>query len=203
MRYPELITGWDIDGVGFNFGDSCHRFLDHIGLGHLWKSGPTKKPFWDWYKDWGWTTEEFLDFCHRGADAGFIFSGPVREGYVETMGRVAKMGHQIVVITDRSFGTTPEVSQRLTEEWFRQHGLEYDQLVFSADKCAVPTDTFIDDKLSNYDTLIDGGVSAVLLNRPWNEVEGGDARNRINHIEEYGDMIEEITSQGFADLTLV
>lgn len=177
--------GFDLDGVGFNFGDSCHRYLVHTGQGHLWKSGPTPDPFWDWYKDWGWTTEQFLEFCHAGADAGFIFAGPVRDGFDEAVRRVAEMGHEIIIITDRQFGTTPEVSHNLTCEWLAEHGIEYDELVFSADKTCVPTDFFIEDKLANYDALKAKGTNAFLLNRPWNFVDGGDNRNRIDTIKQY------------------
>lgn len=183
-------TGWDLDGVGFNFGDSCHRYLEHIGQGHLWKSGPTPEPYWDWYKDWGWTGEQFVEFCNAGADAGFIFAGPVREGFVEAIERVSRQGHEIIIITDRSFGSTPSVSEQLTCEWLAQHGIEYDELIFSADKTCVWTDTFIDDKLANYDKLEAAGTNTFLLNRPWNRVDGMDSRNRIDSIAEYADMIE-------------
>jgi len=195
--------GFDLDGVGFNFGDSCHRYLQHIGQGHLWKSGPTPDPYWDWYKDWGWTTEQFLEFCHAGADAGFIFSGPVREGFVETVETAARLGHEIIIITDRSFGYTPQVSQNLTCEWLAEHGIEYDELIFSPDKTVVWTDMFIEDKLDNYDKLIAAGTDAFLLNRPWNRVPGGDARNRIDDILEYGASITRRTHAGVVDLTLV
>lgn len=177
--------GWDIDGVGFNFGDSCHRFLKHIGQGHLWKSGPTPDPYWDWYKDWGWTTAEFLEFCHAGADAGFIFAGPVREGYIEAIRAVKDMGHTNVFITDRSFGTTPKVSEDLTYAWFEQHGIEFDELHFSPNKAIVHTDTFIDDKLANYDALAAAGTDVYLLNRPWNQVDHKDNRQRIDTLDEY------------------
>ena len=194
-------VGFDLDGVGFNFGDSCHRYLEATGRGHLWKSGPTPDPFWDWYKDWGWTTEQFLEFCHAGADAGYIFSGPVREGFVETVDRVVRMGHEVVIITDRSFGKTPEVSQNLTVEWLRQHNIYYDELIFSPDKTCSPTDLFVEDKLSNYDALVAAGTKTYLINRPWNYVDGGDARNRIDRIEQYGDAVAEVTENGFADLS--
>lgn len=192
--------GFDIDGVGFNFADSCQRYLEHIGQGHLWKSGPTPKPFWDWYKDWGWTSAQFVEFCHAGADAGFIFAGDVRPGYVEAIRAVALLGHEVIIATDRPFGSTPEVSQKLTVEWLEQHGIEYDELHFTADKTTAECDMFVEDKLENYDALVAAGCNAFLLNRPWNEVGGGDARNRIDSLDEYVDAIMGATAQGFVDL---
>jgi hypothetical protein len=182
---------FDIDGVGFNFVDSCHRYLEHIGQGHLWKSGPTPNPYWDWYKDWGWTTEQFIEFCNAGADAGFIFAGPVNDGYVEMIATCGRLGHEIIIATDRPFGSTPEVSQKLTVDWLEQHGIEYDELHFTADKTTSNCHMTIDDKLSNYDALVAAGVKAYLLNRPWNQVEGGDARNRIDSLEEFEDAIRQ------------
>ena len=184
-----MITGWDVDGVGFNFGDSCHRYLKHIGQGHLWKSGENPDPYWDWYKDWGWTDQDFIDFCNAGADAGFIFSGPVRKGYKEAIEAVARAGHEIVIVTDRSFGAHPGVSQRLTVEWLEQHGIEYDQLVFSRDKTVVHTDVFIDDKIENYDALERAGTNAFLLNRPWNKPKEPDFRKRVDSVTTYADYI--------------
>lgn len=197
----QLVVGNDLDGVGFNFGDSCHRYLVATGQGHLWKSGPTPDPFWDWYKDWGWTTEQFLEFCHAGADAGYIFSGPAREGWVDMMDRLAEAGHYIVIITDRAFGATPEVSHKLTVDWLHEHNVYYDELIFSADKTCRPTDFFIEDKLTNYDALVEAGTHAFLLNRPWNIVDGGDARNRIDRCEQFADAIENAVTQGFHDLS--
>lgn len=196
-------TGWDIDGVGHVFGDSVHNWLKHTGRGHLWKSGPNPTPYWDWYKDWGWTSKQFVEECNAAADAGILFDGPIRDGYKESIERVARMGHQIIIATDRPFGSSPEVSEKITVEWFRKHGIEYDEMHFTAVKSDANCDFFIDDKLENYDELVDKGVKAYLLNRPWNVVEGGDARNRIDTIEEYADAIEQAMSDGYADLTLV
>ena len=193
--------GIDLDGVLYNFGDSVKRYLDHIGQGHLWKSGPTPSPFWDFYKDWGWTGQQFVDMCNAGADAGFIFTGPAREGAVEAMGRIAATGNEIIIITDRPFGSSPMVSQANTEEWLWQHGIEYDELWFSADKTCAPTDMFVEDKLENYDALVANGTAAYLINRAWNHVDGGDARRRIDSISEFADAVELATELGFADLT--
>lgn len=194
-------TGWDVDGVGHVFGDSLHNWLIFTGRGHLWKSGPNPKPYWDFFRDWGWTGKQFVEECNRAADHGFLFNGPIRDGYYEAIERVASMGHQIVIHTDRPFGSTPEVSEAITVEWFERHGIEYDELWFGADKTSSKCDFFIDDKLENYDALVEAGINAFLLNRPWNEVEGGDARNRVNSISEYADAIEAATKAGYRDLT--
>ncbi len=187
----------------YNFGDSVKRYLDSIGQGHIWKSGPNKAPYWDFYKDWGWTGQQFVEVCNAGADAGYIFCGPAREHAAEAVGKVASLGHEIIIITDRQFGTTPEVSHKNTVEWLAQHEIEYDELIFSADKTCVPTDMFVEDKLENYDALVSAGTNTFLINRAWNFVEHGDARNRIMHVMEYADAVEQVTVQGYADLSFV
>lgn len=195
-------VGFDLDGVLYNFGDSVKRYLDHIGKGDVWKSGPTKGVFWDFYKDWGWTSQQFVEMCNDGADAGFIFCGPAREGAVEAVERVARLGHEIIIITDRQFGKTPASSHNNTTEWLAQHGIEYDELVFSADKTAVPTDMFVEDKLENYDALVEAGVHTFLINRAWNVVEGGDTRMRIDSVLDYAKFVEEYSKMGYFDRSL-
>ena len=178
-------VGFDLDGVLYNFGDSVKRYLEATGRQHIWKSGPNKKPYWDFYKDWGWTGEEFVKMCNDGADAGYIFCGPARKGAPEMVRMVKDMGHTIVIITDRQFGSTPAVSHRNTRTWLNEHGIPFDELHFSADKTIVPTDIFIEDKLENYDHLITAGTPCVLVNRPWNETDGGDMRVRVDSAREY------------------
>lgn len=195
-------VGFDLDGVLYNFGDSVKRYLEATERGHIWKSGPTETPFWDFYKDWGWTGQQFVEMCNEGADAGFIFTGPAREGAAEAVGRVARLGHEVIIITDRQFGSTPEVSHKNTENWLSEHGIEYDELHFSADKTCVKTDMFVEDKLENYDALVEAGVHTFLINRAWNIVDGGDTRMRINDVSEYADFVEEYSKMGYFDMSL-
>lgn len=193
-------VGFDLDGVLYNFGDSVKRYLDHTGQGHIWKSGSTPNPYWEFYEDWGWDGKQFVEFCNAGADAGFIFCGPAREGAANAVQAVTRLGHEVIIITDRKFGSSPEVSEKNTEEWLLQHEIPYDELWFSADKTIAPADVFIEDKLENYDALVAAGTRTYLLNRPWNHVEGGDARNRIDSLQDYVDEIMGLTAQGFVDL---
>lgn len=183
-RKRYLRVGFDLDGVLYNFGESVKRYLDQTEQGHLWKSGPTPAPYWDFYKDWGWNGKQFVEFCDAGADAGVIFTGPAREDAANLVKAVKALGHTVVIITDRQFGETPEVSHENTRQWLAKHEIPYDELHFSADKNIVPTDMFIEDKLENYDALTEAGVDAYLVNRPWNDVEP-DNRQRIDDITQY------------------
>lgn len=196
-----LRVGSDVDGCFDTFGDGVHEALKAKGLGHLWKSGPTKKATWNFFEEWGWTFAQFKELVDWGVDEGIIFSGHWREGAVEQLHRIKEMGHRLIIITDRSWGTDPRNSQRNTIKAFQEAGIEYDELHFTADKTSVKVDVMVEDRLENYDALILAGTPTWLINRPWNEVEGGDARNRIDHYSEYVDAIERIGEQGFADLS--
>jgi hypothetical protein len=201
----QLIVGNDLDGVGHVFGDTVKAHMDHTGLGHLWKSGPNPKPYWDFFRDWTkddgtpWTGADFVKLCNEAADCGCLFNGPVRDGWLEMMYKQAEEGHYIVIITDRPFGSSPEVSQKITVEWLHEHDVYYDELIFSPDKTCRWTDLFIDDKIENYDALREAGTNAFLLNRPWNEVPGGDARQRIDTFDEFLEAIETTAKNGFYD----
>lgn len=205
----KLRVGFDLDGVLYNFGDSVRAYLSSIGREYGWKDNAVEPHHWDFYEYWHMTREEFVQVCHDGVDAGYIFSGATRPGAAETVNCVADMGHEIVIITDRFFGTpvvwNNEVvspSHTATENWLAEHGIPYDELHFSPNKLIAPTDFFIEDKLENYDALNSAGVKSFLVNRPWNQVEGGDARNRINELIDYCFAIEGVFHDGFIDLTL-
>lgn len=196
-----LRTGWDNDGCTYDFGNSVRRYLASIGREFGWADGKEENHNWNFFEYWGMPVEEFVQVCHDGVDAGYVFAGPLRPNSEEAFERVARLGHEIIIITDRQFGSTPQASHRATELCYQEAGIEYDELWFSADKLCTKTDTFVEDKLENYDELITAGVDAYLINRDWNQVEGGDARNRIDDIIEYAEAIEKITTRGFVDLS--
>lgn len=202
-RKPKLRVGFDSDGVLDNFGEGVRETLMARGLGHLWKSGPTKKSYWNFYEDWGWTFVQFKELVDWGVDNGFVFTGHWREGAIEAVNRVARMGHEVIIITDRSFGSSPRNSERNTVEAFARAGMWYDEIHFTADKTSVDVDVMVEDKLQNYDALVANGTPTWLINRAWNLVAGGDDRNRIGNVQDYADAIEVITERGFVDLQLV
>lgn len=198
-----LRIGLDSDGCIDNFGEGVRDALIARGQGHLWKSGPRENSFWNFYEDWGWNFEQFKELVDWGVDYGYIFCGNWRVNGIESVQRIAAMGHEIIIITDRSFGSDPRNSQRNTIESFRGAGIEYDELHFTADKPSVFVHAMVEDKLENYDALVAAGTPTWLINRSWNQVPGGDGRNRIDDISEYADAIQRITEQGFADLSIV
>lgn len=196
-----LRIGHDLDGPHYDFGNSVRRYLDYIGRPYGFKDGAAEPHHWNFYEYWGMTTAEFVQICNDGADAGFIFCGPVRPGVRESWNEVMRYG-DIIVITDRQFGTTPAVSHRNTEEWLAQNLLYWDELVFSADKTCVPTDIFIEDKLENYDALVAAGTDCWLINYPWNQVEGGDTRQRIDSILEWPSKVKAMYRQRSSSFVL-
>lgn len=182
-------AGFDSDGVLDNFSDGVREALIAKGLGHLWKSGPTPKSFWNYYEDWGWTFPEFKELVDWGVDNGYIFTGHFRPGAVESVQRVRDLGHQVIIITDRAFGTDPMNSQRNTIKAYADAGIVYDEIHFTSDKTSVPVDTMVEDKIENFVALTKANVPTWLITRSWNE-EFGPHPRRIASVTEYADVIE-------------
>lgn len=159
----------------------------------MWKSGPTEKPFWNFYSDWGWTDEDFVRECHIAADAGMIFSGPPRVNAYEATWTLYGMGHDLIVITDRPFGATPEVSQALTKNWWVENDFPpYEEIHFSSDKTIVQTDIFVEDKWENANALVAAGVETWMINRPWNRDR--PYPHRIDDIKNFPAKVNELAA---------
>ena len=179
-------VGFDLDGVLYDFADSVVRYLDSIGKNYTHLDDADEPHTWSFFEHWGMDSREFAQHCHDGADAGFVFCGGTRPGAVEAVQAVKDMGHEIIVITDRRFGSVPQVSEINTKFWWHNNGFpRYDEIYFTPDKTIVPTDIFVEDKLENYDALTAAGTQCLLINRPWNQVRTGDFRRRIGDISEY------------------
>lgn len=155
---------------------------------------------WHFYLEWGMSEEEFIEHCHTGVDAGYVFRGNSRPGYAEATQMVKALGHSVHLITDRPFGRTPGASARATIEWAEEIGVEYDTVTFSADKTVIPTDMFVEDKLENYDRLEAVGTDVYLINRPWNMHVMPDNRKRISSVMDFALIVED-QSRYVASLT--
>lgn len=187
--------GFDSDGVLDNFSDGVHEAMIALGYGHLWKSGPTPKSFWNYYEDWGWTFAQFKELVDWGVDNGYIFTGHWREGAKEAVDRVRALGHRVVIITDRAFGSDPLNSQRNTITAYARAGIEYDDIYFTRDKTSVWTDMMVEDKLENFDALEAAGTDVYLINRAWNE-PWDDHRKRIDNVLQFASIVEVATLSG-------
>lgn len=182
-----LRVGIDLDGVLYDFGGSLERYLWDHDLANKYTIGPVNR--WEFYLDWGMTEEEFIQHCHDGVDAGYVFyAGAPHEGSKSALEFIRAMGNTLHIITDRTFGSVPENSQHNTRTWLNHCDIPYDTLTFSADKTCVPTDFFIEDKLENYDALDKAGVEVYLVNRPWNQVPG-DKRRRVASIQQFASIV--------------
>lgn len=189
-----LRVGWDLDGVEYDFAESVRRAVKHFGMDSELRLCEGEPDDWYFYRAWGLSDMEFVDLCHRGADAGIIFSGPARPGGLDAIRRIRNAGHSVHIVTDRSFGVSPSVSEKITKDWLESHGYEYDSLTFSADKTVVPTDFFIEDKIANYDALDAVGTEVYLINRPWNVQK--DSRRRVDTVAEFSSRILEVEVTG-------
>jgi hypothetical protein len=196
-------VGWDLDGVGYVFGMSVRNYLATIGIE---VEPPTDKfcKHWNFFEFWKMHEDAFAKHCDDGVDAGIIFGpgyGLTRPNFFESMQRVKALGHTNVIVTHR-FQGKPGNAERNTEAWLAPYRHLVDEVYYSKDKTVGNCDVFVEDSRPNYDALTAAGVKAYLINRPWNGVEGGDARNRILDVLDYAEAIEKITADGFADLTV-
>lgn len=178
--------GVDLDGVLYNFHGA---FIDHLRASGQYERYEVKHVFdrWNFFEQWGMSQEEFVSHCNSGVDSGIIFRGPARKRAASSLRRIKKAGNEIHIITDRSFGSTPEASKQATYDWLNEHQIPYDSVTFSADKTVVKTDMFVEDKLENYDALDKAGTEVYLINRPWNRRT--DFRRRISGITEFANIV--------------
>lgn len=178
-------VGIDLDGVCYDFAASFRRYLhEHEGFPCWWTPQATR---WEFYEDWGFTLDEFLNLFNRGVDAGVIFAhGQPYANTQEAFKWIKAAGHTIHIVTDRSMGR-PGASEKATRVWLDKYDMPFDSLTFSADKTVVNLDVMVDDKPSNYEALRAAGVDARLLTRPWNQ-HVPDAR-RVRDLLHFAEVI--------------
>lgn len=179
-------VGVDVDGVCLRFAESLREYMRACGVDVSGYEDPQR---WEFYLDWGYSLEEFIDWCNRGVNDGWIFArGEAYEGTREALCRLREAGHSIHFVTDRSFGE-PGMSALNSYRWFADHGLPYDSVTFSADKTVTDLDFFIDDKVENYDALDLAGVEVYLCDRPWNRNPAHRSFRRVAGLPHFVDVV--------------
>jgi hypothetical protein len=177
--------GFDADGVLYDFAESLKQFLVSRGFPAARCTPPLT---WKFYMEWGLTLEQFIEACNEGIRAGVVLTyGEPYEGAREAMTRIVDAGHTIHIVTARDFGP-PGASESSTSKWLTNSDLPFHSLTFSSDKTLVRTDFMIEDKLENYDALIDSGCNAWLMDRPWNQAND-KPRKRVYSLNEFADKV--------------
>lgn len=178
-------VGIDLDGVCYDFAASVREFVTSAGIRFRHQCpDPTR---WEFYEDWGMDLPEFLTACHRGVEAGTIFThGEPYPGTRDALNAMKANGHTLHVITDRAFGRSG-ASEAATRAWLDAHRLPFDSLTFTADKTIVRVDAMIDDKPANYDALNAAGVQVWMMDRPWNAAH--PATRRVSTLAEFAEVI--------------
>jgi hypothetical protein len=184
-------VGLDLDGVYYDFEESFRKFLVWIGVRRREQCPPSTH--WNFYENWtddngrGLTLQQFLDYCHQGVNAGFIFTmGSPFPGVAQAHQALKDAGHSLHFITDRSFGL-PGRSETATRQWLASHHLHFDSITFASDKTITRPDFMIDDKLENYDAMDSVGCEVYLLDRPWNKDDG--SRRRVTSLAEFVGLV--------------
>lgn len=151
--------GYDLDGCVHLFVPGLVEFI-RLDTG---REDLPPTTCYDFYEvDWGYSFEEFLDFCNRGVDAGVVFGyGEPVAGSVEALTRLKQAGHSLHIVTSRHFGT--HGSEAVTLDWLNRFELPFDTIHFSSDKTVVETDMFIDDHPDNVKALREKGCEAWML----------------------------------------
>lgn len=174
---PHYRIGIDLDGVCYPFVDVLRQWMtdrpDSVIInraeGALDPEKFTEPTRWEFYKDWGMTTPEFLRICSDATDSGYMFTvGDPMPGVYDALRMLANAGHTLHAITDRTFGS-PGVAAGSTIAWTARHGLPFSTFTFGADKAvAAGVDLMVDDKPENIHAMREAGVEARLVTAKWN-----------------------------------
>jgi hypothetical protein len=126
---------------------------------------------WHWYRDWGWTDQEFMTCYQDGVRAGVIFTeGDARPGALHAARLLWVAGHRLTYVTDRAIpGVTEAEAERLTIRWLERHHFpQATNVIVTADKASVDIDILLDDKPANVEAVAAAGKDGVLLRREHN-----------------------------------
>lgn len=159
-------VGVDIDGVMFDFATVIHeQTSQYMGVP---LSFPSR---WDFYEDWGMTSENFYSYVKRLAIENDIFNhGSPYHNTKEGWASLRSQGIKIHVITYR-----PWEAYEQTVHWLERFQLIPDTLHFTGQKAGVLKGissgeyASIDDHYDQYKQYQHEGAHAFVRTQPWNE----------------------------------
>jgi len=182
-----LRIGLDVDGVMYKFFSVYNKHLMELGHEVDLDGHPEE---WDYFDKYGYSVEEFKGHLDELVDSKKLFwTGDLYDsGIPWFIQRFRELGHTVHIVTNRYSGKQ-ECSQEATKHYFKEEGIEYDSLTFTADKTSVPVDIFLEDHPGNYDALDAAGVEVWLVDRPYNMSPEGDDRRRVRTFGEFAEKI--------------
>ncbi|HSG79608.1 MAG TPA: hypothetical protein VLD62_08515 [Acidimicrobiia bacterium] len=162
--------GIDLDGVvaDFNAGwinrynAEFHGDVAHDAVRH-WNAIPSLTHFEDMEAFWMWAQGD--------PGSGSLFRHlETYPGSVETLGRLDRAGHDIVIIT-----TKPRWAIHDTFAWLSQHRLPTEEVHITWNKQRVPCDVYLDDAPHVIERIHRARPEALVCRfvRPWNRPVAG------------------------------
>lgn len=154
---------WDNDGV----------MSDWVGNFYPWlckKMGwvQTEWEIWHHYRNHEMHDAEFVAALKEYAEEGGFAEQQIYSDVRTAIQKIKAHGDSQHVVTDR-----PEAAQADTAWWVDTYTPEIDTLSFSRDKTVFKEYDdgpyyALDDRVENVQAMIDAGIQAFLLDRPWN-----------------------------------
>lgn len=179
------VVGLDLDGVVYHFTKTFTEWMNSRTDIKLFDPN-IEAQVWDWFTpQWNMSRDEFVIQMEMAVHAKKLFwNAELYEADIpEQVRRLRKAGHKIEVVTHRF---TPGSSDATWDCLLRDR-IYPCGVTFSKDKTSVKTDYFLEDNVANYDALINAGVDAFLINRPYNQQF--DQRARIDSFKEFVDWV--------------
>ena len=161
--------GFDIDGVTYKFVDAFRDYI-HQSLGlPLDKMPPATR--WEFYEDWGFSLQEYLQIIAEGTKHGDVFwKGDMYDGCKEVVDYLYHIrGDEIIFITSRNIKGEPNLATLATHHWLNNvAGLPYHELIMSDDKFGQNLDVLFDDAPYQFEKHSEAGEHGVVFDQPWN-----------------------------------
>lgn len=176
-----LRIGVDLDGVLYPFDKV---FLDYcVARGRATREEIKPVDRLDFFVDYGFTGEQFVEFCEEGIEEDIIFSRGAPYPDIGAIDELSELG-DIYIITHRLM----RGAEVATRYWCARWLIPYRAIHFAKDKTSVETDYMIEDNIENYDALDKAGCFVYLVNRPWNQMD--DTRRRIDSLHEFVEAVK-------------
>lgn len=136
----------------------------------------------------GISQEQFFAEMRASVQAGLLFRrGEAYPDGLAAVRAIYQSGHQVVILTARNLPGAEAPCHQATVQWLRETGVPFDELVITHRKEQVDFDVLIDDHPGNVEQVTAAGKRAVLLDRPWNRLEGHPGHERVRYRDVIGE----------------